>query len=75
MATYGNKSGWAPWGSRRGMGLLAAVGVGAALVLMVLGIALIAMSHKGGVAITVIGAVGLAFWAVMVPLARRRNKV
>jgi hypothetical protein len=57
------------------MKLLAGIGVAFALVLLILGIFLLSSGRHGGIVVTIIGGIGLLFWLLMVPLARRRNKL
>jgi hypothetical protein len=66
--------GWAPWGSRERMVLMAVVGPLLAVVLLAVGIYLIA-SGRNGQSLTVIGGVLAVVWIVAIPLARRRHKI
>jgi hypothetical protein len=57
------------------MKLLAVVGPGLSLLLLIIGIALIAASFKGGLVVAITGGAAVAFWLTMIPLARRKNNI
>ena len=64
---------WAPWGTKSRMRGLAIIGPVLTIALLVLGVLLLDSTGK-----PVVLALGLAlaiFWAIMIPLARRRNKI
>ncbi|MFC8716681.1 hypothetical protein [Kitasatospora sp. NPDC057198] len=68
-------NGRAPWGSRRGMRMLALAGGGGTVLLFALALLARAQGNPHWVGLLVIAAALAAFWAVMLPLARRKGKV
>ncbi|WP_218087437.1 MULTISPECIES: hypothetical protein, partial [unclassified Streptomyces] len=56
------------------MTAFAVVGPALAIAVLIGGILLTASSHRGGVAAIIVGALGIAFWLVMIPLARRKKQ-
>ena len=66
--------GWAPWGTRRRMLLLAIVGPVLAVLVLALGTYLLA-TNRNGAALTAVGAALLVVWLVAIPIARRRQKI
>jgi hypothetical protein len=68
-----NRAGWAPWGTRPRMKILALFGLPLAVLLLAVGIFMTA-KHGDGVPAMVVGGVLLAFWMVALPMARQRQK-
>lgn len=66
---------YAAWGTQSRMRLLAAVGLGAGLFLVIAGVVTTINSGHGGVVLLVVGGLVLAFWGVVLPRAKRVGKV
>lgn len=66
---------YAPWGTQSRMRLLAGVGLIAGLFLLIAGIVTTMNRGHGGVVLLVVGGLVLAFWGVVLPLAKRVRKV
>jgi hypothetical protein len=67
--------GWAPWGSRRRMLLMAIVGPLLGLVLLVAGILELNSGGKKGTVLVIIGGILILFWIIILPVARARKKI
>ncbi len=67
--------GWAPWGTRRRMRIMAFVGPLMATVLLALGIYSLLTGRHNGPSLTVIGGILAVVWIVAIPLSRRRGKI
>ena len=68
-----SSSGWAPWGTRHRMMIMAFVGPVLAVLCIILGI--LTFGSHSGVVLLVLGCGLAAFWIVAIPVARRRGKV
>ena len=68
-------SGWAPWGSKQGMRVMAVFGFICSVFVLALGMVLLSSGHRGGLLATVVGGALLACWLFMLPFARRRGKI
>jgi lipopolysaccharide export LptBFGC system permease protein LptF len=66
---------YAPWGTPGRMRAMAVVGILASVVLLVIGIGFLVNGNKGGWTPVILAVVLMAFWLVMLPALRRRNKV
>lgn len=73
MATPRQAPNGAPWGTKNRMRALAIVGTVLAMALLVVGLLLPAGSGK--VTVLAFALALTVYWAVMIPLARRRNKI
>jgi hypothetical protein len=65
--------GWAPWGNKRRMRLMTAIGFPIGVLLLAQGIFLDVSG--GGVFLAVVGGCMTLFWLVMIPLLRRQGKL
>jgi hypothetical protein len=67
--------GWAPWGTKRRMLMMAIVGPVLAVVLLALGVYYLITNGRHGEPLTVIGGILVIVFALAIPLARRRGKI
>jgi hypothetical protein len=68
-----SSSGWAPWGTRQRMTIMAIGGPALAVICIVLGV--LTLGGHRGVVLLALGCALAVFWIVAIPVARRRGKV